>query len=346
MAGLAEAQAQLEGACLGFLAASTERERAEAEAALLAFRTIAHPLPLCLHVLQYTSVPYAQLHALTTLRESLGREWAVIAQEQRQALFQQLLHMLTHNHALEPFVYASLMQLLAVYAKHDAINGEAECAATQALLHQAAAFVEQSAATHGLTATQILLAMVNEFGAPAAGSSISWALHARARHAFQQHYLLSVFRLGLQQLERIAAAGGAAPSATALLPLSDSHLRWLQQCVALLTSVLSWDFDGLAEATSAHGKGDGDFRPGLDATTVRPPADQSGWRELIGTRGLIDCVVRIQAVEAHSQSSSEPYSGHGVRQLMVQLASVSRRMFDTDQASRRYVHKHDQGLFW
>eukprot|EP00966_Prymnesium_polylepis_P166751 3854412-Prymnesium_polylepis.1 len=326
-------QLELEAACSSFLQAATPEVRAGAEAALMAFRRVPNAVPVCRHVLQHSAVPYAQLQALYTLREGLGREWGTLHPAEREGLQQQLLQMLSGGDALEAFVGAAAVQLLAVHAKHELLNGAGpEGAAALALMHHAAALVQGAAASHGPTATQMLLALVTEFGAPtggAAGGGLSWASHARARLAFQERQLLGVFQLGLQQLEWLASACGATADLPAARPLAAAQLRWLEQCATLLTTALSWDFDGLAEAASAHGAVEGEARPGLNAIAVRPPADQAGWRQFLGRPALVGCVLRLRAVAA--QDTVAASVGHALRQLLVQLASVTRRIFDSDE---------------
>ncbi|KAL1530329.1 hypothetical protein AB1Y20_001238 [Prymnesium parvum] len=330
-----EALAQLEQACHAFLQAQSQEQRSAAEATLMSFRTMSRPVAMCQHILQHSSLPYAQLFVLTTLREGLGREWAELSQPQRDAMQQQLLDMLMRAHGLEPYVCGAVLQLLAVHAKHDALNPTGNDGATKAIMRQAQQLVHSPDVARKPLAAQLLLALVHEFGAPTGGvasGGLSWASHARARTRFQLYHLLDVFRLGLHQLESLshACAAFASPGVPSL---NAEQLEWLRQTLLLLTTTLSWDFDGLAEAMSVQGSADGEARPGLNATVVRPPHDDSGWKQLLSGHGLAACVMGL--AEALSQSQSE--GAHEVRQLLIQLASVSPRIFNGGQAHAEYI---------
>ena len=330
----ADALRELESACEAFLHATTPAERVAAEGSLMAFRQQAQPLPLCCYVLQASTMPYVQLQALYTLRESLGREWLTLSGRDRDGLQQLLLQLLTDGRSQEAYVGAAAAQLLAVHAKHVLLNVSPDDSDTmEALTWHAGALLEQPSEAHAAAATRLLITLITEFGAPtggAAGGALSWASHARARLVFQQGHLLHILQLGLQHLERLTAAGtaqAATPPAQRLV---------LQQCAALLTAVLSWDFDGLAEAASVHGAAEGEARPGLDATTVRPPADQSGWRELLGRPQIVGWVMQQHEGLAQGPDDAEQ-TRHALRQLLVQLGSLSRRIFEADEAHAAYV---------
>ena len=321
-----ELRLQLEAACSAFLNAATHTERAAAEIILMAFRKMSQPLPMCCYVLQFSPMPYAQLQALYTLRENLGREWLAQPKAEREGLQLLLLKLLASGQALESYVSAAITQLLAVHAKHALLNDTHEGSATAATLLRGVEglLMEQPSNAHASMAARLLGTLVTEFGAPTGGLSsggLSWVSHARARLVFQQQHLLSVFQLGLKQLELLVAASATSPS----------HNGGLQECAVLLTTVLSWDFDGLAEAASVHGVGEGESRPGLDATTVRPPADQPSWRQLLGQPQLIGWVMQLHTGHVEEQTK------HALRQLLVQLASLSRRVFEGDDAHAKSV---------
>ena len=145
----ADALRELESACEAFLHATTPAERVAAEGSLMAFRQQAQPLPLCCYVLQASTMPYVQLQALYTLRESLGREWLTLSGRDRDGLQQLLLQLLTDGRSQEAYVGAAAAQLLAVHAKHVLLNVSPDDSDTmEALTWHAGALLEQPSEAH------------------------------------------------------------------------------------------------------------------------------------------------------------------------------------------------------
>ena len=291
------AAAAVEAASLAFLNATTAQERSTAEAALLEMRRWPQPLPLCHHLLVHSTVGYAKLQALYMARECLGAQWHALTPAERGELQNLFLRLQTDG--AEQYVRAAAAQMLAVHAKHDVLHtppppvGSSSTppdAAIAALLHSATQMLEDPSAARAPAAIDLLHALLGEFGAPssgAAGGSLAWSMHARARASFQEHHLLPVFQIGLRHLQRLAE-----PAVTAPPPLAPPLVKSLTLCASLLTMSLSWDFDGVGEAAAAT-----DTRPGLNASVVRPPASNgASWRAVLGHSGLL---AAVGATEAH-----------------------------------------------
>ena len=326
--GVAEAAAGVEAACAAFLAAASPDQRGAAERFLLDFRQHPQPLPVCRHLLLHSSAGYAKLQALYTVRECLGALWNQLTPEVRAELQQLLLNQLAAGAAVERYVSEAAAQVLAVFAKHDLLRSEGAGGAggaggaADSLLHGAAQMLDEPSGVHAEPALRVLSALLNEFGAPSAGTvggGLSWSMHARARTAFEERYLAALFRLGKNFLVRShqQAAGGRA----------------LTLCASLLSTALSWEFGGIGEAAA-----DGEPRPGLGASVVRPPrATAAAWSELLRTTDLLAAAVEMNTAQAAAgvrlSGGSSGLDGsselmHAPQQLLVSLASVSRLVFE------------------
>ena len=338
---LRDAIAAVEGASAAFLQATSAAERTIAENLLLQFRQSSQPLPICRHLLEHSAVPYARFQALCTLRECLGREWPRMSASECAGWQELLLRLLASPQA--PYVHGQAVQVLALHAKLAMLHAppDSACAAMDALLAHVAQLFEADAA-HQARGMQLLHGLLGEFGAPhgaAAAGGLSWALHARARLAFQQACLLPLFRAAAQQLHRLqplharaAAEGGGG-------------LSLLTACASLLSTALCWDFEGVGAALAAADEG-GEGEPqraGLNATSVRPPSDLMGvWREALGGGELARCALALlaAAVEAKPppQEARAEAAGaleHALRQLLVQLGSLQHRLYGSAEAHAR-----------
>ena len=290
MADVASKARTIEEASVAFLTATTPEQRSTAERYLLQARKWPIALGVCHHLLVHSTGGYAKLQALYMARECLGTQWAALSPAERSELQMILLQLQTDPRA-EQYVRAAAAQMLSLHAKHDLLHalaspGEAPVdAAIAALLAAARQMLEEYSGTHAPAALELLHSMLGEFGAPslgAAGGSLPWSMHARARNAFQERQLLEVVHIGLQHLQRLAPAAAAPPPWPPLLT------RALALCASLLASALSWDFSGVGEAAAT-----GDARPGLNASVVRPPAGADAWSSLIGSTQLLSAVVAI-----------------------------------------------------
>ena len=327
---LRDAIAAVEGASAAFLQASSAAERTIAENLLLQFRQSSQPLAICRHLLEHSAVPYARFQALCTLRECLGREWPRMGASDCASLQDLLLRLLASPQA--PYVHGQAVQVLALHAKLAMLHAppDSACATMDALLAHVARLLEADDGAHQGRGLQLLHGMLAEFGAPhgaAAAGGLSWALHARARLAFQQSCLLPVLRAAAQQLQRLHAAPARLHNE------GGGELPLLTACASVLSTALCWDFEGVGAALAAAGEGDHDEpqRPGLNATSVRPPTDLApGWREAVGGGELACCTLALLAATVTAvtppqgkQAEAAGALEHALRQLLVQLGSVS-----------------------
>ena len=340
---LRDAIAAVEGASAAFLQATSAAERTIAEHLLLQFRKSSQPLPICHHLLEHSAVPYARFQALCTLRECLGREWPRMSASECASLQELLLRLLASPQA--PYVHGQAVQVLALHAKLAMLHAppESACVAMDALLAHVAQLFEADAAQQA-RGMQLLHGLLGEFGAPhgaAAAGGLSWALHARARLAFQQACLLPLFRAAAQQLHRLQPLHAAAAAS------GGGGLALLTACASLLSTALCWDFEGVSAALAAADEG-GEGEPqraGLNATSVRPPSDlMGGWREALGGGELTRCALALlaAAVEARppAQDARAEAAGaleHALRQLLVQLGSVGHRLYGSAEAHAHSV---------
>ena len=342
---LRDAIAAVEGASAAFLQATSAAERTIAENLLLQFRKSSQPLPICHHLLEHSAVPYARFQALCTLRECLGREWPRMSASECASLQELLLRLLASPQA--PYVHGQAVQVLALHAKLAMLHAppDSACVAMDALLAHVAQLFEADAAQQA-RGMQLLHGLLGEFGAPhgaAAAGGLSWALHARARLAFQQACLLPLFCAAAQQLHRLQPLHAAAAAE------GGGGLALLTACASLLSTALCWDFEGVGAALAAADEG-GEGEPqraGLNATSVRPPSDlMGGWREALGGGELTRCALALlaAAVEARppAQDARAEAAGaleHALRQLLVQLGSVGHRLYGSAEA-----HAHSAQL--
>ena len=271
----------VEACALAFAQATTQHERAAAEARLLAFRASPSAIPVAMELLQAGRPPIAQFHALGALREGAGAQWAVFDARSRDALQLSLLSLLAVR---EPpsasFVVREAAQVAALLAKLALLDAAASGggegggeggggggAGIETLLSRVGELLASPDVSHLLVGLHLLESLVLEFGSPvggAAGGGLNWAEHARARTAFGREYLLPAMHTALRVLQRLrdqlpaaVAAGGGASGMEGLRlggRLPDGCAPLAENVASLVALMLSWDFDSA---------GDGPDRPAV-----------------------------------------------------------------------------------
>lgn len=354
---LSDVTASVEHACNSFQSAQDSAQRSAAERVLLDFRRHDHAVRLGLIVLERSSVPFAQFHAVCAVKDGLSRDWASLAAEARAGLEQSVLALLAARD-LERYVQAEACQLLALVAKRDAVDALQEVngpaapeapnrpgRATGRLLERASGLFATADERQRLLALLLVNALVHEFGAPSeqgvGGLGVPQGLQQQARGEFEVAHLPHLFD-SLHSLLLTAVRDSEASPAAALVT----------RTVNLVATVLGWDFVGNTHVAATPGPGagagaggtgpgagtNGGSRPGLLAATVRPPPT---WRGRVDSPDLLSAAceqyarLRRLIAAGHREEPADravEEAVHAARQLLVQLASLHRTAFADEQA--------------
>jgi hypothetical protein len=352
---------EVEAACAAFVQATDAQSRAEAERRLLAFRAGPDPLPVSVALLELSRSPHAQFHGLGTLRERAHGQWPALDASARDMLQLRLLQLIAGGASGTParvanFVMREAAQVAALLAKLALLDAATAAAGVfssdgaggghdgggaglGSLLGRVSELIAAADTSHAVVGVHILESMVLEFGSPsggATGGGLRWAEHALARRVFGRNHLLPAFYTALRALERIrgqlSPPAGAPPTSARLgMSLPPSMARMVENCASVLGLMLSWDFDS-GPAADADAS-DGESRPGLNATVVRPPAEAGDWPAVLGRTELLSCAVEVYAAAARGGPAFSD-ARHALRQLLIMLASVSHRVFSGDGGGR------------
>lgn len=352
---------EVEAACAAFVQATTAQARAEAERRLLAFRAGPDPLPVSVALLELGRSPQAQFHGgLMTLRERAHGQWPALDASARDMLQLRLLQLIAGGAAgVAGYVMREAAHVAALLAKLALLDAATAADAASmfnsdaaggghggggaglgSLLGRVSELIASADTSHAIVGVHILESTVLEFGSPSSGATgggLRWAEHALARRVFGRDFLLPAFYTALRALERIRSQlspppfGTPAGSARLGMSLPSSMANLVNNCASVLGLMLSWDFDSgpAADADAA----DGETRPGLNATVVRPPAEAGDWPALLSRTELLSCAVEVYAAAARGGPAFS-HARHELRQLLIMLASVSHRVSGGDGGGR------------
>lgn len=93
------------------------QSRIEAEQQLLALRSLQHPYEACVYTVQNSAADGAKFHALAIIKEAAVREWPILGDDERSAIFNALIGLLRGEATFVPFVLRELLHVIAVVFK-------------------------------------------------------------------------------------------------------------------------------------------------------------------------------------------------------------------------------------
>ena len=279
-------------------------ERAKAEAALMQLSTAPEYIPRCQFVLSNSQLPYAQLVATNALKRLLPSCWNHLTAQQRTESRNYALNFLASNSpSCQPFVNASLVQLLACITK----LGWAELDDPQQVLQEVSRFLQATPA-HVILGLQILQQLVTEMNS--SSNTRSLATHRKVAGSFRDGCLYQIFKIALETLQRLHA--GAMPASS---PAEQQKIR--EASLSLSLACLAYDFIGttLDEATEELG-------------TIQVP---SSWRPTMEDPSTMALFFDLYASQPSSPSSKLAL------EALVLLGSLRRSLFSTDDERQGFL---------
>lgn len=307
---------------------------AEAERTLQQFRSSPRPYEACQYILDHASDPTAKFYAVLTIRDAALREWTALPPPTRQDLLRFLFHLAIVRTSADavPLVRRQAAAAVAVLLKR--IWGEASQADRHALIGGVDVLAGQAGTAEARRASmEVLHAIVVEFS-PLTSSpmGLPWDYHAHAKAELQEGYLMGFLQHALSMARQTARAAVAG---------TDGGV--CEASVVLLSALLAWEHgdSGTMIAVSSAAGPDGE-RPTDANMHVRPPA---AWRELLlgdeAFSWLLDLDAAIKAAPGGSSSSL----GSAVRQVIIQLASMSGDIFIKEGDRRGLGLQGPPGLY-
>eukprot|EP01114_Cavostelium_apophysatum_P013478 TRINITY_DN3275_c0_g1_i1.p1 TRINITY_DN3275_c0_g1~~TRINITY_DN3275_c0_g1_i1.p1 ORF type:complete len:1123 (+),score=299.10 TRINITY_DN3275_c0_g1_i1:113-3481(+) len=317
--------AKFEKACLEFQVPHLQKE---AEKVLLEFRKIPNVSHLCRLLLERSSHTVVRFQAVSTLRDSILKDWLHISRNDKEN-FRTFLLSFVFSVQLEPVVVKQVLQTTAIVCKRGWLEGDAESQiafrnATFTQIEAILSSAESSNASKAI-ALQFLLALIDEFTYTRSNSAygLTWEFHHRSMIVFQKGELRKVYIFGLQSLRRQMAIGNAA----------DPNI--LRFALNVIIQVLSWRF----EEPSLSKFNKISFKTSENTSNIIRPGEN--WRDLLLDDNPIQLFINL-----HQSLRSNMYFCNTILTGLAQLASISGKIFADDTAQRQYVSKLLNGLLF
>lgn len=302
--------ASVEAFCDALYQGADAGRRAEAQSQLLTLQSSADFMPQCQYILDNSQQPYAQLLASTSLETLVTQFWNHFSSDYKVEMRNYVLNYLaTHASNLKDFVVGSLAKLAARITK----LGWFDSPEHREIMEEIAKFL-QATIDHHIIGLKVLHALVEEMNIPITGRTLTH--HRKAAVSFRDLSLFKAFQMSittLLHLQNRAILGASVDQERKI-----SHLA-----LSLSVACLTFDFIGTNPEESSE-----------DVGTVQVP---SSWRPIVQDTQTMQLLFDVY-------NSSEPPRSSQALETLVQLSSVRRSLFSSDNERSVFLQTLMSGI--
>ncbi|KAG2671971.1 hypothetical protein I3843_13G016500 [Carya illinoinensis] len=271
--------AQLEALCERLYNSQDSVERAHAENTLKCFSVNTDYISQCQYILDHSLTPYALMLASSSLLKQVTEH--SLALQLRLDIRSYLINYLaTRGPELQPFVTASLIQLLCRVTKFGWFDDDR----FRDVVKESMNFLSQATSDHYAIGLKILNQLVSEMNQPNPG--LPSTHHRRVACSFRDQLLYQIFQISLTSLQQLK---------------SDVVSRLQELALSLSLKCLSFDFVGTSIDESSEEFGTvqipSSWRPVLeDPATLQIFFDYYAITKAPLSKEALECLVRLASV--------------------------------------------------
>ncbi|KAK7409753.1 hypothetical protein VNO78_00042 [Psophocarpus tetragonolobus] len=271
--------AQLEALCERLYNSQDSVERAHAENTLKCFSMNTEYISQCQYILDHALTPYALMLASSSLLKQVTEH--SLALKLRLDIWTYLINYLaTRGPELQPFVTASLIQLLCRVTKFGWFDDDR----FRDLVKESMNFLSQATPGHYAIGLKILSQLISEMNQANAGMPAT--NHRRVACSFRDQYLFQIFQISLTSLGQLK---------------NDVVNQLLELALALSLKCLSFDFVGTSVDESSDEFGTvqipSPWKPVLeDSSTLQIFFDYYAITKPPLSKEALECLVRLASV--------------------------------------------------
>ncbi|XP_033118145.1 exportin-4-like [Anneissia japonica] len=292
--------------------AVTHDQRHAAEEIILSFRKSNNSLSVCRHIFEHSKHDYVLFQAATTIKDTVVRNWKDLDKNEIESIRSFLLHFVTGKVSLQSYVREQVLQAVAVIFKRGTLDGKNR--------HQLMEDVTQMVASGNpqmqTIACSVLSALLNEFSSSARASDmgLNWEFHTTCKRNFETNDLKQIFMLAVQLLHQYSS-----------LPDQQNPERKavFSRFLNISEQILCWDFSNIRPARR-------NMIVSTDILIQFFKPDRS-WRQTVLDKKLVEHFFQI-----HGLVRQYPELCHHAMQCLVQLASLSGGIFQTEEQRQTY----------
>lgn len=321
---------EIEAACVDF---HTKPERRhEAEQILMQFKDSPNAIQDSIALLNHSTISFAQFHAISTIRELAVRKWTEMTIQEQEYMRELMINVCIQRFdSLETFVVAQLLRTAAILYKRGWVEDSME--KRLALVDKMTQMV-QIDVKHQIIAAQLMFALVSEFSAgKSTALQMPLEFHARTKDSFHHTGLGQIAAASFSLLNDLIRSTSSCITinATTRIPTAPKdQLALLTICFELSVEILNWDFVPDDTTILSWNVSSGSSKT-TGSSMIHPGVE---WRNLLVQSDLTQCAFTMYKSIRQLIDSKTPYLS---RQLLIQLASLSGKIFENEQSKVQYL---------
>ncbi|KAH7547675.1 hypothetical protein JRO89_XS14G0001200 [Xanthoceras sorbifolium] len=314
-----ESLAQLEALCERLYNSQDSAERAHAENTLKCFSVNTDYISQCQYILDNALTPYALMLASSSLLKQVTDH--SLALQLRLDIRNYLINYLaTRGPELQPFVTASLIQLLCRLTKFGWFDDDR----FRDLVKESTNFLSQATSGHYAIGLKILNQLVSEMNQPNPG--LPSTHHRRVACSFRDQSLFQIFQISLTSLRQLK---------------NDVASRLQELALSLSLKCLSFDFVGTSIDESSEEFGTvqipSSWRPVLeDPSTLQIFFDYYAIWEAPLSKEALECLVRMASVRRSLFTNDAARS-----KFLAHLMTGTKEILQTGQGLADHDNYHE-----
>lgn len=301
---------EFEALCIALYQGNDQMRRQAAQQQIFSLSSSVDFIPQCQYILDHSTQPYAQIVASSSLESLITQFWNNFTPEQKVDIKNYFLNYIaTKANNIEDFVANQLAKVVARMTK----LGWFESVDHRDIVTEASKFFKVGP-KHYYLGLRILLALVDEMNSQTCGKTMT--VHRKTAVSFRDQSLLPIFQISLSTLQSIFNQTLSVNEGDA------QNIMFL--ALSLANKCLSFDFIGTNIDESAE-----------DIGTVQIP---SSWRAIIQDTSTLDLFFKIY------YGTNCPNSNQSL-ECLIQLSSVRRSIFATDNDRNAFLNALMEGIF-
>ncbi|XP_021639387.2 uncharacterized protein LOC110634618 isoform X4 [Hevea brasiliensis] len=314
-----ESLAQLEALCERLYNSQDSVERAHAENTLKCFSMNTDYISQCQYILDNALTPYALMLASSSLLKQVT-EHSLSLQLRLDIRNYLVGYLATRGPELQPFVTASLIQLLCRVTKFGWFDDDR----FREVVKESTNFLSQATSDHYAIGLKILNQLVSEMNQPNTG--LPSTHHRRVACSFRDQSLYQIFQISLTSLRQLK---------------NDVAMRLQELALSLSLKCLSFDFVGTSIDESSEEFGTvqipSSWRPVLeDPSTLQIFFDYYAIATSPLSKEALECLVRLASVRRSLFSNDAARS-----KFLAHLMTLTKEILQTGQGLTDHDNYHE-----
>ncbi|CAG9856511.1 unnamed protein product [Phyllotreta striolata] len=310
----------------------SNEQRHIAETIFLDFRKSKAPYALCRDILEKSQNQYLLFEAAEVLKGAVIREWSFLFENDKTSLRQYLFQYITSK-TLPPFVRDRIVQVIAIMVKRASIDDGGRERGN--ILKEVENLIVNAEPNKKILGCNILSNLMQEYATTVKSTDVGlpWEVHFKVKKQFEGTDLKRIFQFCVYLLSEVVKNDP---------PFSDSLMELSRHLLRITETVLTWGYVSPIHILFISNKSTKiSIYESVHAADAAPALKLSpSWSDTMLNSALLPLMFQIY----WKFRDAEHLSHHSLN-CLVQLASLTGGIFDSDEARMKYLQDYLMSFF-